>query len=59
MSAKILLIMPLVAVGIQSAFNRKGLGLLFHGGGLVLLMAGVVSMAVGYIWTRRIIRIRY
>lgn len=58
-SAKILLVMPLVAIGIQAVFNRKGLGLLFHGGGLVLLIGSAASMTVGYIWTKRIIRITY
>ena len=58
-SAQILLVMPGVAFVIQAAFNRSSLALLFHGIGLVLLVAGIASMALGYLWTRRIVHIKY
>lgn len=59
LSARILLASPLAAFAAQSTFNRSNLGALFRGGGLVFVGAGVVLMAIGYVWTRRIVRIRY
>ena len=59
LSAKLLLASPLAAFAAQSTFNRSNLGALFRGTGLVFLGFGVVLMAIGYVWTRRIVAIRY
>ena len=58
-SAKILMVMPLVAVLIQVSFNRSSFGALFHGTGLVILIGAAIAMGLGYVWTRRIVRIDY
>ena len=58
-SAQILLAMPAVVFLIQVMFNRSSFRLLFHGIGLLMLVGGAVSMAIGYLWTRRIVHIPY
>ena len=59
LSARILIAMPIVIIGLQAVFNPSYLKEILHGGGLVLLAAGFVFMVIGYIWTKRIVRIRY
>ena len=58
-SARILIVMPFVALAIQVLFNRSSLRELFHGAGLIFLLAGIVFMLFGYVWTKRIVRITY
>jgi tight adherence protein B len=59
LSAKILVVAPFVVFAIQMLLNPKSMRLLFSGGGLVMLILGAVAMTAGYLWTKKIVRIRY
>ena len=58
-SAKILIGLPLVVIAVLSATNRSYVGELFRGPGPYLLAGAALMMIVGYIWTRRIVRVDY
>lgn len=58
-SAKILFIMPLLAMAFQLLVNRPAFSQLFHGTGLVFLICAGISMLVGYFWTTRIVRVKF
>jgi Flp pilus assembly protein TadB/Mg-chelatase subunit ChlD len=59
LSARILVVAPFVAFAIQALLNPKSMRLLFRGSGLAMLILGGVAMAIGYLWTKKIVRIRY
>ena len=59
LSAQILLAMPILGFIYRALVTRKALGLMFSGAGLVVLIGGAVCMVIGYVWTRRIVAIRY
>ena len=59
MSAKILIAMPFLALVFQLLFNRTSLAPLFHGKGLILTIGSCISMTIGYLWTKSLIKIRY
>ncbi len=58
-SAKILIALPLVVIAILSVTNRAYISELFRGPGPYLLTGAAMMMIVGYIWTRRIVRVDY
>ena len=59
LSAQILLAMPILGFIYRALVTRKALALMFSGAGLVVLIGGAVCMVIGYVWTRRIVAIRY
>ncbi len=58
-SARILLSMPLLVFGWLFLTNRSYARELFSGPGPILLVAAGVSMTIGSLWLRRIIRVEY
>ncbi len=58
-SAKILLGLPFVVMAWMLLTSRSYVGELLHGFGLVMIVLAVLSMVMGSIWLRRIVKIEY
>ena len=58
-SAKVLLVVPIVVFLFQFLANRSALSELFHGFGLVMLLSSLVSMAIGSLWINRIVKVDF
>jgi tight adherence protein B len=55
LSARILMVLPLLMAFWQWRANPASFALLMHGGGLVALIIGGILMVLGTIWIRRIV----